>query len=83
MADTFRPVSRYWDRITKPAQIVRSLPQALAVMLDPATRGPAFIALPQDVQAEAYDFPARFFEPNSTTSAGPAPIHATCPRPQP
>ena len=63
VADTFRPVSRYWDRITKPAQIVRSLPQALAVMLDPATRGPAFIALPQDVQAEAYDFPARFFEP--------------------
>ncbi len=63
VADTFKPVSRYWDRITKPAQIVRSLPQALAVMLDPATRGPAFFALPQDVQAEAYDFPVRFFEP--------------------
>ena len=59
VADTFKPVSRYWDRITKPAQIVRSLPQALAVMLDPATRGPAFFALPQDVQAEAYDFPER------------------------
>ncbi|HEY7524084.1 MAG TPA: 3D-(3,5/4)-trihydroxycyclohexane-1,2-dione acylhydrolase (decyclizing) [Candidatus Limnocylindrales bacterium] len=63
VTDAFKPVSRYWDRITKPAQVVRSLPQALAVMLDPATRGPAFIALPQDVQAEAYDFPARFFEP--------------------
>ena len=63
VTDAFRPVSRYWDRITKPAQIVRSLPQALAVMLDPATRGPAFFALPQDVQAEAYDFPVRFFEP--------------------
>ena len=63
VTDAFKPVSRYWDRITKPAQIVRSLPQALAVMLDPATRGPAFFALPQDVQAEAYDFPARFFEP--------------------
>ena len=63
VTDTFKPVSRYWDRITKPAQIVRSLPQALAVMLDPATRGPAFFALPQDVQAEAYDFPERFFEP--------------------
>jgi 3D-(3,5/4)-trihydroxycyclohexane-1,2-dione acylhydrolase (decyclizing) len=63
VTDTFKPVSRYWDRITKPAQIVRSLPQALAVMLDPATRGPAFIALPQDIQAEAYDYPARFFEP--------------------
>ncbi|HEY7523393.1 MAG TPA: 3D-(3,5/4)-trihydroxycyclohexane-1,2-dione acylhydrolase (decyclizing), partial [Candidatus Limnocylindrales bacterium] len=63
VTDAFRPVSRYWDRITKPAQVVKSLPQALAVMLDPATRGPAFLALPQDVQAEAYDFPARFFEP--------------------
>src|SRR5918996_1141969 len=63
VTDTFKPVSRYWDRITKPAQVVRSLPQALAVMLDPATRGPAFLALPQDVQAEAYEFPARFFDP--------------------
>lgn len=63
VADTFKPVTRYWDRITRPEQIVRSLPQALAVMLDPATRGPAFFALPQDVQAEAYDYPAVFFEP--------------------
>jgi 3D-(3,5/4)-trihydroxycyclohexane-1,2-dione acylhydrolase (decyclizing) len=63
VADTFKPVSRYWDRITKPEQVIKSLPQALATMLDPATRGPAFFALPQDVQAEAYDYPARFFEP--------------------
>ncbi|HLA15688.1 MAG TPA: 3D-(3,5/4)-trihydroxycyclohexane-1,2-dione acylhydrolase (decyclizing) [Candidatus Limnocylindrales bacterium] len=63
VADTFKPVVRYWDRITRPEQIVRSLPQALAVMLDPATRGPAFFALPQDIGAEAYDFPVRFFEP--------------------
>jgi 3D-(3,5/4)-trihydroxycyclohexane-1,2-dione acylhydrolase (decyclizing) len=62
VADTFKPVVRYWDRITRPEQIIRSLPQALAVMLDPATRGPAFFALPQDVGAEAYDFPERFFE---------------------
>jgi 3D-(3,5/4)-trihydroxycyclohexane-1,2-dione acylhydrolase (decyclizing) len=62
-ADTFKPVTRYWDRITKPGQIVRSLPQALAVMLDPADCGPAFFALPQDVQADAYDYPAAFFEP--------------------
>ena len=62
-ADTFKPVTRYWDRITKPEQIVRSLPQALAVMLDPADCGPAFLALPQDVQAHAYDYPASFFEP--------------------
>ena len=63
VCDTFKPVSRYWDRITRPEQVVRSLPQALAVMLDPATRGPAFFALPQDIQAEAYDYPSRFFEP--------------------
>ena len=63
VCDTFRPVSRYWDRISRPEQIIQSLPQALAVMLDPATRGPAFFALPQDIQAEAYNYPARFFEP--------------------
>ncbi len=63
VTDTFRPVSRYWDRISRPEQIVQSLPQAVAVMLDPATRGPAFFALPQDIQAEAYDYPAAFFEP--------------------
>ncbi|HEY7625802.1 MAG TPA: 3D-(3,5/4)-trihydroxycyclohexane-1,2-dione acylhydrolase (decyclizing), partial [Ilumatobacteraceae bacterium] len=62
VADTLKPVSRYWDRITKPEQIVRSLPQALAVMLDPAECGPAFFALPQDVQAEAFDFPLAFFD---------------------
>ena len=62
VTDTFRPVTRYWDRITRPEQIIQSLPQALAVMLDPATRGPAFFALPQDIQAEAYDYPAEFFE---------------------
>ena len=61
VADTFKPVTRYWDRITKPQQVIRSLPQALAVMLDPADCGPAFFALPQDVQAEAYDFPTAFF----------------------
>ena len=62
VCDTFKPVSRFWDRITRPEQIIQSLPQALAVMLDPASRGPAFFALPQDVQAEAYDYPARFFD---------------------
>jgi len=60
--DSFRPVSRYWDRITKPEQVVTSLPQAVQTMLDPATCGPAFIGLPQDVGAEAYDFPSRFFD---------------------
>ena len=60
--DAFRAVSRYWDRITHPAQLVSSLPHAVATMLDPADCGPAFIGLPQDVQADAYDFPVRFFE---------------------
>ena len=62
VADTFKPVTRYWDRITRPEQIVQSLPQALAVMLDPADCGPAFIGLPQDVAAEAYDYPVGFFQ---------------------
>ncbi len=61
--DAFKPVVKFWDRITHPAQIVQSLPAAVTTMLDPATRGPAFIGLPQDVQAMAYDYPVRFFEP--------------------
>ncbi len=73
VTDTFKPVSRYWDRITRPEQIVQSLPQALAVMLDPATRGPAFFALPQDIQAEAYDYPATFFEPHTHYIRRPGP----------
>jgi 3D-(3,5/4)-trihydroxycyclohexane-1,2-dione acylhydrolase (decyclizing) len=60
--DTFKPVSRYWDRITSPLQIISSLPQAIATMLDPADCGPAFIALPQDIQAIAYEYPVSFFD---------------------
>jgi 3D-(3,5/4)-trihydroxycyclohexane-1,2-dione acylhydrolase (decyclizing) len=60
--DAFRAVTRYWDRITHPAQIAQSLPLAVETMLDPADCGPAFLGLPQDVQAQAYDFPARLFE---------------------
>jgi len=59
--DAFRAVTRYWDRITRPEQIISSLPQAVATMLDPADCGPAFLALAQDAQAEAYDYPAVFF----------------------
>ncbi|MBP0482541.1 3D-(3,5/4)-trihydroxycyclohexane-1,2-dione acylhydrolase (decyclizing) [Sagittula salina] len=59
--DGFRAVSRYWDRIVHPAQILSSLPNALRVMLDPADCGPAFIGLPQDIQEIAYDYPAAFF----------------------
>jgi 3D-(3,5/4)-trihydroxycyclohexane-1,2-dione acylhydrolase (decyclizing) len=60
--DAFRAVVRYWDRITRPEQLVQSLPQALATMLDPAECGPVFMGLPQDLQAEAFDFPERFFD---------------------
>jgi 3D-(3,5/4)-trihydroxycyclohexane-1,2-dione acylhydrolase (decyclizing) len=60
--DAFKAVSRFWDRITHPAQILQSLPAALATMLDPADCGPAFIALPQDLQGFAYDYPASFFD---------------------
>ena len=59
--DAFKAVSRYWDRITHPAQIIQSLPNALTTMLDPADCGPAFIGLPQDVQGWAYDYPEAFF----------------------
>src|SRR5687768_1328412 len=59
--DCFRPVSRYFDRITRPEQILVSLPAALRVLLDPADCGPVTLALPQDVQTEAYDYPAEFF----------------------
>lgn len=60
--DAFKPVVRYWDRISHPAQILQSLPNAIATMLDPADCGPAFIGLPQDVQGWAYDYPAKWFD---------------------
>ena len=61
VTDSFKSVVRYWDRISHPAQIIQSLPQAIQTMLDPADCGPAFIALPQDVQGWAYEFPLQFF----------------------
>ena len=60
--DCFRPVSRWFDRITRPEQLIDSLPKALATMLDPANCGPATLAFCQDVQAEAFDYPQEFFE---------------------
>ena len=60
--DAFRSVTRYWDRITHPAQIIQSLPNALSTMLDPADCGPAFLGLPQDVQGWTYDYPEVFFQ---------------------
>jgi 3D-(3,5/4)-trihydroxycyclohexane-1,2-dione acylhydrolase (decyclizing) len=69
--DAFKAVTRYWDRIVHPEQIISSLPQAIATMLDPGDCGPAFIALPQDVQEMACDYPAAFFE--RTVHAVPRP----------
>lgn len=71
--DAFRPVTRYWDKIVHPEQIISSLPQALAVMLDPADCGPAFISLPQDVQEIAWDYPEKFFERTVHQSPRPRP----------
>jgi 3D-(3,5/4)-trihydroxycyclohexane-1,2-dione acylhydrolase (decyclizing) len=71
--DAFKAVTRYWDRIAHPAQIISSLPQAVAAMLDPADCGPAFLALPQDTQELAFDYPEVFFEPWLWTVPRPRP----------
>jgi 3D-(3,5/4)-trihydroxycyclohexane-1,2-dione acylhydrolase (decyclizing) len=60
--DAFRPVSRYFDRITRPAQLLASLPEAFRVLTDPAETGAVTISLPEDVQAEAFDWPTSFFD---------------------
>ncbi len=62
VTDAFQAFTRYWDRINRPEQLISSLPQAVATMLDPADCGPVFIGLPQDIQAEAFDYPQAFFK---------------------
>ena len=74
--DCFRPVSRYFDRITHPAQLLTALPRAIRALTDPALCGPATLALPQDVQAMAWDYPAEFFAPAPVRFEGPPPIAA-------
>jgi 3D-(3,5/4)-trihydroxycyclohexane-1,2-dione acylhydrolase (decyclizing) len=71
--DAFKAVTRYWDRIVHPEQIISSLPQAVGILLDPADCGPAFIALPQDVQEMAWDYPDALFEPKVHTVPRPRP----------
>jgi 3D-(3,5/4)-trihydroxycyclohexane-1,2-dione acylhydrolase (decyclizing) len=61
--DCFRPVSRYFDRISRPEHLLTALPRAMRVMADPANCGPVTLAFCQDVQAEGYDWPQSFFEP--------------------
>lgn len=60
--DCFKPVSRYWDRINRPEQLITSLPEAMRVLTSPADTGAVTLSLPQDVQTEAYDYPATLFE---------------------
>ncbi|WP_027092735.1 3D-(3,5/4)-trihydroxycyclohexane-1,2-dione acylhydrolase (decyclizing) [Cohnella thermotolerans] len=60
--DSFKPVSRYWDRISRPEQLMSAALQAMRVLTDPADTGAVTLCLPQDVQCEAYDYPASFFD---------------------
>jgi 3D-(3,5/4)-trihydroxycyclohexane-1,2-dione acylhydrolase (decyclizing) len=61
-SDAFRPVSRFFDRISRPEQLLASLPEAFRILTDPAETGAATVSLPEDVQAEAFEWPAEFFE---------------------
>ncbi len=71
--DAFRPLVRYFDRITRPEQILCALPRAVQVMLDPALCGPVCLALPQDVQTMAFDCPTSFLQPPPLHIRRPAP----------
>ncbi|MDZ4134115.1 MAG: thiamine pyrophosphate-binding protein, partial [Paracoccaceae bacterium] len=63
--DCFRPVSRYFDRISRPEHLLTALPRAMRVLTDPADCGPVTLAFCQDVQSEAYDYPLHFLEPTT------------------
>jgi 3D-(3,5/4)-trihydroxycyclohexane-1,2-dione acylhydrolase (decyclizing) len=76
--DCFRPVSRWWDRVTRPEQILESLPQALRVLTDPANCGPVTLALPQDVQTEAYDYHELFRAALLEAASPPARCGSAC-----
>ncbi|MEE3193061.1 MAG: 3D-(3,5/4)-trihydroxycyclohexane-1,2-dione acylhydrolase (decyclizing) [Candidatus Poribacteria bacterium] len=60
--DCFRPISKYWDRINRPEQIITALPEAMRVLTSQSETGAVTLAIPQDVQAEAFDYPIEFFE---------------------
>lgn len=72
-SDAFRPVSRFFDRISRPEQLLASLPEAFRVLTDPAETGAATVSLPEDVQSEAWDWPERFFERRVWRVRRPAP----------
>ena len=80
VTDCFRPVSRFFDRINRREQLIPSLMNAMRVLTDPADTGAVTIALPQDVQAEAYDWPVRFFDERTWHIGRPAPERAALDR---
>jgi 3D-(3,5/4)-trihydroxycyclohexane-1,2-dione acylhydrolase (decyclizing) len=71
--DAFRPVSRFFDRITRPEQLLTALPQAMRVLTDPVDTGAVVLALPQDIQSQAYDYPAELFAERDWTVRRPPP----------
>src|SRR5579862_3107311 len=72
--DCFKPVSRYFDRIIRPEQLLSALPRAIHVLTDAALCGPVTLALPQDVQTMAHDYPAEFFAPQTVRFTAPPPM---------
>src|SRR6185312_10578075 len=71
--DAFRPVSRFFDRITRPEQLLTALPAAMRVLTDPANTGAVVLSLPQDVQSHAYDWPAEMFDERDWVIRRPVP----------
>ena len=71
--DCFKPISRYWDRLNRPEQAITALPEAMRVLTSPADTGAVTLSLPQDVQAEAYDYPGKLFEKRVWTIPRPRP----------
>ncbi len=72
--DCFKPISKYWDRINRPEQLITSLPEAMRVLTSPSETGAVTLSMPQDVQAEAYDFPISFLKKEFGTSNEQDPI---------
>ncbi len=69
--DCFKPVSKYWDRINRPDQLITALPEVMRVLTSPSDTGAVTLAMPQDVQTEAFDYPSQLFEPRSWTIGRP------------
>lgn len=72
--DCFRPVARFFDRISRPEQLITALPEAMRILTDPVEAGTCVISLPQDIQSEAYDFPDEFFRERDREIVRPQPI---------